>query len=414
MNPSASPVAEPRYGWVMVAVGTTMLGFNFGALASITVFLKPLSEEFGWMRGDTAFAYTAGTLSIGLAGIFWARLADRRSTRLTVLIGSAAQGLAFYLLSLHVTLWQFYLLFCLLGGLGFAAVNVPIIANVGQWFSAHKGLALGLVSAGGALGQGLVPFLARYLITVEGWRMAYLHLAVLYWICLLPLAVLVRRPPPLAAPGTGGGAAATDGAEPPPALATREVVTWLSVAVIFCCICMAVAIVHLVSLLTDKGFAPQTAAGLFTAVMVAGLFGRILIGRLADAIGGLGAYMAASAVQTVLVFWFVPLQGYLPLLALAVVFGLGFSGVMTSIWVCVREMVPPRVGAVSLAVVVLFAWIGMGLGGWQGGYLFDHTGDYRASFALAALAGVVNLAILGALWLRLNRGPARLAPESAG
>lgn len=399
---------DPRYGWVLVAVGAVMLGLNFGALSSISVFLKPLADDFGWLRSQTAFAYTAGTLALGAAGIFWAWLADRTSARLTVLVGAVMLGLALLLFSYQTSLWQFYLFYGMLGGLGFAAIQTPLITNVGQWFTRRKGLALGIASAGGALGQGLVPYLARYLITVADWRSAYLYLAVLYWCLQVPLALLVRTPPRLLA-ARGGGAPAPGEARFP--LAPRAVVAWLSVAVIFCCICMAVPIVHLVALVTDEGIAPQAAAGLFTTLMVAGLFGRILIGHLADAIGVLRAYLVASLAQTALVFWFTQLHSYAGLLLLAVVFGLGYSGVMTCIWVCVREMVPPGVAGLSLAVVVLFAWIGMGLGGWQGGFFFDITGDYTLSFAIAALAGLLNLGILGALCIYTARRQAALQAQ---
>ena len=94
---------------------------------------------------------------------------------------------------------------------------------------------------------------------------------------------------------------------------------------------------------------------------------------------------------------------------LAILFGLGFSGVMTCIWVCVREMTPPKSGGLSLGIVSLFGWIGMGLGGYLGGLFFDLTGDYTFSYASAALAGVVNLMILGSLLLYVTRKQAAFA-----
>ena len=393
---------EPLYGWVMVGVAFAMLALNFGALITISVFLKPLASQFGWLRGDAAFAYAAGVAAIGVCGIAWSAIADRYGTRSVVLAGAVFQGLALWLLSGLASLWQFQLYYVLLGGLGFAAVNVPIIANVGQWFSARKGLALGIVSAGGALGQAVVPYLARWLITQSGWQSAYATLAVGFWVVGVSLALLVRTAPRLTVVPVQGGEAAVP-AGPHSVMPPRRVVTWLSVAVVFCCTCMAVPLVHLVPLATDRGIEPQTAVGVFTLLMLAGLIGRILIGRVADAWGGLHAYMAASLAQTVLVFWFTQMQSLGGLLLLAALFGLGFSGVMTCIWICVRELVPARVAGTSLAIVVLFAWIGMGLGGWLGGFFYDLTGGYGVSFALAALAGVCNLAILFGFRLHLAR-----------
>jgi MFS family permease len=395
----------------MAVVSFVIMGLQFGALVSISVFLKPLVAEFGWERGNTAFAYTAGAGAAGLGGIVMGWMADRFSTRPVVLFGSVMLGLSLLLLSYLETLWQLYLFYCILGGLGFAALNVPIITNVGQWFSRNKGLALGIVSAGGALGQGLVPYFARYLMIFSGWRGAYTTLAVIFWAMLLPLALLIRTPPRLAKDKNASPSGNPLGTEEVYPIAPAKVVIWLSIAVIFCCICMATPIIHVVALASDMGFNSQSAAGVLSLIMIAGLFGRIFFGKIADSIGGLRTYLLASAAQTTLVFWFTQLHSLTGLYILAVLFGLGFSGVMTCIWVSVREMTPPRSGGLSLGIVNLFGWIGMGLGGYQGGLFFDLTGNYTVSYANAALAGVVNLMILGSLLLYVTRKQAALEYE---
>jgi MFS family permease len=403
--------AEPRYGWIMVAVSFVIMGLQFGALVSISVFLKPLVAEFGWERGNTAFAYTAGRGAVGLGGIVMGWMADRFSTRPIVLFGSVMLGLSLLLLSYLKTLWQLYLFYCILGGLGFAALNVPIITNVGQWFSRNKGLALGIISAGGALGQGLVPYFARYLMILSGWRGTYTTLAVIFWAVLVPLALLIRIPPCLSKDRNDSPLRNPHGMEEVYPIAPAKVVIWLSIAVIFCCICMATPIIHVVALASDKGIDSQSAAGVLSLIMIAGLFGRIFFGKIADSIGGLRTYLLASAAQTALVFWFTQLHSLTGLYILAFLFGIGFSGVMTCIWVCVREMTPPQSGGLSLGIVSLFGWIGMGLGGYQGGLLFDLTGNYTLSYANAALAGIVNLMILCSLLLYATRKQAAPAYE---
>lgn len=394
---------EPRYGWVMVTIGFVIMGLQFGALVTVSVFLKPLVQEFGWSRGETAFAYTVGAGALGVGGIVMGYMADRFSTRPVVLFGSIMMGLSLLLLSNGRTIWQFYLFYGILGGLGFAAMNVPMVTNVGQWFNRNKGFALGIISAGGALGQGVVPYFTRLIMTFSGWREAYTTLAVIFWTVLIPLSLLVRMPPSLAKNRSPASLKNSSSPEPVFPIAPTKVVIWLSVAVIFSCICMATPIVHVVALASDRGMDPQSAAGVLSSLMIAGLFGRILFGKIADYIGGLRAHLLASFSQTILVFWFFPLHTMAAFYILAFLFGLGFSGVMTCIWVCVREMIPLERGGLSLGIISLFAWIGMGLGGYQGGYFFDLTGNYIQSYANAALAGVVNLMIVGSLVLYVRR-----------
>lgn len=389
----------------MLAVGTTLVALNLGALSSLPVLLKPISTEFGWARGATALAYTAAAFTIGVAGVVWGRLADRYGTRRVVLVGAVAQPAAFLLLSGLGSLPQLYLLYVMLGGLGFAAINVPIIANVGLWFTRRKGLALGILSSGGPLGQALVAFLAASVVVSFGWRTAYLTLAIVYATISVPLALLVRTPPILAA-GFGGVPVAHDRGRYP--LPAPVVVAWMSAAAVFCCATMSIPIVHTVAMLTDRGIPYPTAVRIFFVIMASGVLGRVMLGRLTDSLGGLRSYLLASVLQTALVFWFMRVESLPVLYVLSALFGLGFSGVMTSIWVSLRELVPPRVAATSLAIVVMFAWMGMGLGGWYGGHVFDMTGGYTHSYAHAVVSGVVNIAIVAALLRHVGRARAAL------
>jgi MFS family permease len=411
VNQAIEQSPEPRYAWVMVTIAFIFLGMAFGALVTISVFLKPLVLEFGWSRGDTSFAYTVGAGASGGGGIVMGWMSDRFSTRPVVLFGSIMMGLPLLLLSNVNTIWQLYLFYGIVGGLGFGAMTVPMVSNVGQWFNRNKGLALGITSAGGAFGQAMVPFFTRYLITLSGWRVAYTTLAFIFWALLIPLSLLVRTPPSLTKDSHSASSESTPVTSSVSPITTIKLVIWLSVAVIFCCICMATPIIHVVALATDKGVDSQIAAGVLSSIMIAGLFGRIMFGKIADHMGGLRAYLLASLFQTVLVFWFTQLHSAAAFYILAMLFGLGFSGVMTGVWVCVREMIPPEFGGLSLGITSLFAMIGMGLGGYQGGFFFDLTGNYTFSFINAALAGVVNLIILASLVFLIHRKRSGLETE---
>jgi MFS family permease len=163
------------------------------------------------------------------------------------------------------------------------------------------------------------------------------------------------------------------------------------------------------------------AGGLILTTMLAASVGRVCFGMICDRIGSLRGYASAVFVQTATVYWFVELQSLAALYALAVVFGFGYGGVMTTLTLSVRAAVPARYAGISMAVVGLLAWLGMGLGGYQGGYCFDLTGNYKLSFASAALAGAVNLLVVGAFAAHLRWNPRiagivvrlwRLAPDA--
>ncbi len=404
---------EIRYAWFLVVVASVIMGMGAGALISISTFLKPIISDFGWLRGETSFAYFAGAIAMGFGGIGMGYLSDRFSTRPVVIVGILCLGGSMLLLASQSALWQFYLYYCILGGFGASALDAPLLANVGNWFNRNKGLALGLATAGRALGQGFVPFASGLLISASGWRTAYFAVGIVCLVALLPLAFFIRNPPGLQEAkeaSRNAGMSDQDGAYlVPPKLA----VAWLGGAGFFCCICMGTAMVHAVAIAQDSGIAADKAAGVILLIYISGFFGRISFGMLSDHIGGIRVYWSASFGQTVLIFWFTQMQSIAGFYTHAVIFGFFMAGVMTGLIICVRELTPIHMRGMSNGIVVLLAWVGMGLGGFQGGFFFDLSGSYLIPYANAAAAGVVNLIIVSALYFYFRRKSALLEVTGA-
>jgi MFS family permease len=391
-----------RYGWTMVAVTFALTGLAFGGWGAVGVFLKPLIAEFGWTRGETSGGYTTMAVSSGLAGILWGMAADRFPLRWLSLTGLLSMVAALLLLGQMTALWQFYLFYFLFGAFGHGALVGPLYAATGHWFRRNPGFAMGVMTAGGAVGQGTVPFASRLLITEWGWQSAYMILGVAYLVIGLPLIFLVRESAARLR-AISGQAALAGQSEDEFILSPREVISWLSVAVIFCCICMAVPIVQLVSLVSDRGVGPETSAGVLLALMTAGAFGRIIGGKLSDMIGILQAYLILSLGQAVIVVWFPHVTSVVGTYALAVLFGLIYSGVMANIVISLRVMVPARYAGTAMGIGGAFALSGMGFGGYFGGYLFDVTGTYVMSFSAAGAIGLINVVIISAFLARIKK-----------
>jgi len=404
---TAARGAESPYRWVIVGTSSFILAIGIGLILNgFSVFIIPLNEAFGWQRGDVSFINFAGLAGTALGGVVMGRVADRFSVRWISLFGVVALGLCLLLVAHADALWQFYLVFFVGGFFGAGSLFAPLIANVGNWFRSHVGLALGITSAGQALGQGGVPYAAALFIGAFGWSDALSALGLVCLVVLVPLALLTRPAPPEITADSGPTAA---GASEPAVLAPTTVVIWMSAAVVFCCTCMSVPLMHLVPLVQDRGFALDEAASVLLVMLMAGVVGRIAFGKLADLIGPIRAYWVASCWQTVLVFAFVQLASLDAFYLFAVVYGFGYAGVMTGILVCMRVLTPVSRRASALGIVTMFAWIGHGLGGYQAGLFFDLTGSYTLSYANAALAGVVNLVIVGSLYFTVAQRRAAAA-----
>ena len=386
-----------NYGWVMVFVVFVLSGLAFGSLASISVFLKPVSLEFGWSRGQTSFAYTLASFASAAFGVMWGQLADKYGTNWFGAIGAVCMSLTLFSLSGLDSILQFYILYFLFGAFGCALLFSPLYANVGFWFRENPGLALGIAASGGAIGQAFIPHISGVLIESGGWEDAYIKLAIIYIIIAFPVSLLIKESPWRITARTEDEPESRDFP-----LSEKEVVAWISFAVIFCCVCMSVPIMHLVPLLTDAGFTLEFATSVLMVLMICGAFGRIFGGILGDRIGALPGYILMSLGQTVFVVWFPHLSSPTGIYLLAAFFGFTYSGVMSSILVCTRMMVSAKYGARAMSLTSFFGWIGMGLGGFLGGYFFDIYGDYSWAFTFAGIMGVINLVILSQFWLRIR------------
>lgn len=393
MSTLAAAAPRDRLAFGMVLACAMMVAMGFGAVVNIAVFLTPLGAEFGWSRAELSLAYSVASVCTGLGSVVMGHFSDRLPIRRIVMCGALVPGITFMLMSRLESLPQLYFAHAIIGLLGIGALFTPLNSLAACWFPDKPGMAIGLVSAGGALGQGLMPFLARNLVLLEGWRQAYLLMGVLYLVLMLPLALWIRNPP--------AARAALQGAQPPKGYAVPRIqlLAWLCVAVVLCCICMATPIIHVAALGADMGLSPRESAGLLTTAMGFGMLGRIAFGRLADRLGNIQAYIGASVGQTALVFLFPMAQSRLELYLLAAAFGLVFSGAMTAFILCAREYAPPGRQGLSIGAVSFFGWAGMALGGWQGGLFYDLCGSYGQSFANGSLGGVANIMVLGLLYV---------------
>lgn len=390
---------QPAYRWVIVFAAALILALSMGAMVNgMSAFIVPMQERYGWARGDAALINFAGIMGMAFGGVLAGRVADRIGARPVLIFGVVVLGLCYLVASLLTSLWQYYALFVVAGFFGAGAIFPPVMALVGNWFAAGAGLAIGIVSAGQALGQGGVPFASSYLIASYGVPSALGITGAVMLAAMTPAALLMRRAPSRDG-GALGGALEADAT----ALPYNVVIVRMSAAVVLCCTCMSVPLMHLVPLVQDVGFPAEEASSVIFSMMLSAILGRVAFGRLADLIGAVPAYMTATAWMTAMVFGFVWLESLTAFYLYAIVYGFGYAGVMTGLLTSVRALTPVERRASAMGIIGMFAWFGHAIGGYQGGLLYDLTGAYDAPYAIAAAAGVVNLVIVSTLLRRTRR-----------
>lgn len=386
-----SAVTESRRGALVVLAATIAMAMGFGGLGLITVFMAPMEADLGWSRSETSLGYALSTAGMALGGLVWGRLSDRMDVRLLLALGAAGMVASLLAMSRLHSLPLFYLAHIVYGGFGFSTIYSPLLSTSGEWYPARRGLVMGIVTAGGAAGQGLLPFFASLLIHAFGWRWAFAGIACSFVAALAPALPVLRWPQGTKPPVADGVGAVNK------APAETATVAVLALAAFLCCTCMGVPVVHLASFVGGICGSPSIGVTSLVIAMIAGAVGRVCCGFIADWLGPLRTYAAASAIQTTCVVTFPALGDSLSLMVLSAVFGFGFAGNMTCLSLCVREAVPANRFGTALGAVMMVGWIGMATGGYLGGALFDFARSYTPSFAVAGLSGVLNLLVIGAL-----------------
>jgi len=194
--------------WIVLAAAFSMQMAFAGTHFAFGVFLKPVAEEFQWSRGATSFAYTLLWWVSSPAAFFLGWLSDRVGARKVLLFGSLIFGLGIILSSRIQYLWEFYLYFGVLAGIGRAAARAPLLSAVFQFFSRRKGLAVGITLSGTGIGTLAFPYLARYVISLSDWRTTFLVMGLVGWLILIPAALIIRKPRPGEAEAEDSGSTA--------------------------------------------------------------------------------------------------------------------------------------------------------------------------------------------------------------
>jgi MFS family permease len=398
---------DPRA--VMAVVGGTVgMALGFGCVALTSVSMESLEQTFGWSRADVSLGYAIAAAGMAVGGLVWGRLSDRLDIRILLTIGGAGMVLSVLAMAATQSLWQFYAANLVLGGFGFGVLYAPLVSAPGEWFVKNRGLAIGIVTAGGAAGQGILPYVASVLIRDLGWRPAYLALSIGVLLAVALTFPRLRRPDG-AGVGAVGAVAAAEPVRGSERTRERMGIAILALAAFMCCTCMGVPLVHMASFVGALCGSPQLGAASLLIAMLFGALGRVCFGLIADRIGNLPSYALASVAQTACVLYYPLLDDAVSLLTLSAVFGFGFSGNMTCLILCVRETVAANRFGGALGVVMMIAWAGMAAGGYAGGLLYDLFASYALAFVLAGAAGGFNLMALLAL-ARLRR---RLAAAPA-
>ena len=392
---------DSRYAWWRLAASVLISTLGGVGMWAVVVALPAVQADFGVTRAEVSFSYTATMLGFGIGSIALGRLIDTRGALLTIVVSALLLAAGLAAAACSPTVMAFAAAQVLIG-LGAAATFSPLVADLSHWFTKRRGLAVAICSSGNYFAGAIWPPIVERLMSDHGWRSAYLTVGVVCLVTMLPLGFALRRR--LAPHGVEAQASGASLHSPRAlGLSPAALQAWLAVAGIGCCVAMSMPQVHIVAYCADLGYGVAQGAVMLSLMLGFGIVSRIASGWIADRVGGIKTLLLGSTLQAVALFLYLISDSLVSLYVVSALFGLFQGGIVPSYAIIVREYFSPREAGARIGLAVSATIVGMALGGWMGGALFDLTGSYRAAFINGIAWNALNGAVAWWLLLRQNR-----------
>lgn len=395
-------VLDSRKSWTRLLLALLLSLIGNAGMWAIILILPQVEAEFGASRAAASIPYTTTMLGFALGNFVIGSMVDRfglaRSLAGAALLLAAGFGLAALSPGIGtLSVIQFVI------GFGTAASFGPLIADISQWFLRRRGVAVAIAASGNYLSGAFWPILLQQgAVTTTDWRGAYVLLAFSCLLIMLPLTWTLRRSLPPEAMQTSEAAAAKRANMT--GISPRSLTILLAVAGIACCVAMSMPQVHIVAYCVDLGFGPVVGAEMLSLMLLGGVASRLVSGVLADRLGGVITLLIGSTLQMLALFLYLPTSGLTPLYVVSLVFGLSQGGIVPSYAVIVREYLPAREAGARVGFVIMATILGMALGGWLSGLIYDLTGSYQWAFLNGIAFNALNIAVMLFILTRSRAG----------
>ncbi|MGH6682319.1 MAG: MFS transporter, partial [Pseudolabrys sp.] len=345
--------------------------------------------------------YTLTMLGFAGGGVVMGRLADRFGVTLPIIVSTLALG-AGYIAAGHATsIWQVAVAHGLLIGSGCSATFAPLMADISHWFTRRRGIAVAVAASGNYFAGTIWPPVVQHFTSADGWRTTYIGIGLFCLVTMLPLSLALRRRIGSQHAAAASAEAARRQAALP--LSPTALQVLLCIAGIACCVAMSMPQVHIVAYCGDLGYGVARGADMLSLMLGFGIISRVASGFIADRIGGVSTLLLGSVLQGVALLLYLMFDGLFSLYVISALFGLFQGGIVPSYAIIVREYFPSEQASTRVGLAIMATVLGMALGGWVSGVIFDLTGSYQAAFLNGLGWTLLNVSIATFLLLRSPR-----------
>lgn len=395
------------YGYIIVLACFLIQGIGIGSLIAYGVFFKPLLAEFGWSRAMISGASSTAFLLMGLLGILAGNLNDKFGPRIIMAVTGVLFGCAYLLLSKVNSVWQMYLFFGLVAGIGLSSVDVIPLTTIARWFVRRRGMMTGIVKVGTGAGQLVIPLLAGIFIIDYGWRFAAVFVAIVVMVLVTGAGLLLRRDPGQMGQLPDGGREPPGGQPDSPEIglplqeALHNGKFWMVCLIgLLAGYCLMTILVHIVPHAIDIGMGTIKAAGVLSTIGGVSMLGRLMTGMAIDRIGNKKSLIICFILLILSFLWLQVAVDVWMLYLFAVIYGVAHGAFFTVISPIVARLFGISSHGVLFGIVAFSGTVGGAVGPVLAGHIFDITQSYQLVFLI--LTGVS----IGCLFLSLFLKPA--------
>ncbi|WP_299751024.1 MFS transporter [uncultured Tateyamaria sp.] len=389
-----SSLHDSRYAWLRLALTLAIAMVANVGMWAIIVIMPAVEAEFGVSRASASLPYTLTMIGFAVGNFVVGRAVDTWGVSRVLVVCAIAIASGYGLATLSGSILSLSMAQLLIG-FGTSVGFGPLIADISHWFLKRRGIAVAIAASGNYLSGAIWPILLADILEDQGWRAAYAVLAMSTLAVVIPLAFALRRQVPDSAHQLAEAASSANAVSS--GLSPRALSWLLGLAGVGCCVAMSMPQVHIVSYCVDLGYGPAVGAEMLALMLLGGVGSRLVSGLLADQLGGVKTLLLGSFLQCIALLLYLPSDALISLYVVSLIFGLSQGGIVPSYAVIVREYMPAREAGARVGFVMMATILGMALGGWMSGWVYDVTGSYQMAFWNGIAWNGLNIAIM--LWL---------------
>ena len=382
---------DSLYSWTRLLIALLLATVGNIGMWVVVIVLPDIQQEFKIDRGTASIPFALTMVGFAIGNWVMGHVVDRYGITKTIIL-AATVNTAGYIAAMYVnnvyslSILQFFI------GLGTAAAFGPLIADTSHWFLKRRGIAVALIASGNYFSGAIWPPLFNNTLQSDGWRDVYWILALSTVFIMIPLSFLLAKK--ISEETARISDAASSDKRQNVSISPKALTILLSIAGIGCCVAMSMPQVHIVAFCIDLGFGPAVGAEMLSLMLIGGIISRLINGLISDKLGGVYTLLIGSTLQCIALFLYLPFDGLVSLYIVSLIFGLSQGGIVPSYAIIIREYLPGVDAGTRVGFVMMCTIMGMAIGGWMSGWIYDLTGSYAAAFWNGIVWNFLNIAIV--------------------